>query len=112
MNDDKPKLVNLGDIAKTDFPTAPPQTTGPMVDPNWRDKLEHKPVDNVAPLNVYFSDVDMSDVRRAIDNIRTKQDLLAVIEGKETLHLITGDVKKMGVWSLIVLLVKIISKFL
>jgi hypothetical protein len=95
--------------ATTSFPIIPAQTSGELIDPKWKIPVN---TTDVAKLNVYFAEVKMSDVRRAIDDIRTKQDLFAVIEGETTLHLMTGDIKKMGIWGLIVLIVKIITKFI
>jgi len=70
------------------------------------------PFVEVPPQPTADVEVTSAEVERAIEKVRTENDLLAVLAGKNTMHLLTADVKKMGIWSIVSLLSQIVISWL
>jgi hypothetical protein len=104
-------------MSKDNYPTAPLQSTGAIAEAIEKQKQDAlKPVQGVKaePIPKLWVDVDLSDIRRSIEYARTVDDFFAVVVNKEktTLHLITGDIKSMGFWTIIRLIGNIFLKFI
>lgn len=93
----------------TDYPVAPPEESGAL--DRFKKRTYQIPVEGVVNADAPTVDASLTDAEliQAIESLRLQDDLLVIMRGGTTAHMIVGDVKKIGIWSIVTFVIKILS---